>query len=242
MNRMTVAAVIAAGALALTACGGSGSDAEGEAAPQEGGAAEQSAAAEPAEEEAPAEAEAPTAEELSAAIQAAGFEIEEVPEGDAASAMLAEGTIDPPECEAFVNAAVAAQQNGVVDQVVGAKKDGQLMIVVSAASFPDSDTASGFVGDVEEQAKPCAEMTMDAQGTEITMSLDAAETEIDGADAAVSSTASGDAAGYAMEMTTVYGAKGPVVVSGLAVDLAGGQPATEDDIKPDVAAIIAELP
>lgn len=240
--RLAVVSACVGAGLVLSACGGGTDDAAGTdtAAEEQGGAEEASA------EDAPADdAAAPaTEDELLAAVEAGGFTAEASATGDLGEAAGAMGdlTVEPQECEVFMNAAVAAAQDTETIVVVGTPSDPAAGTFGGAIGYPSVDEADTAISTNTEALDTCSDITVSMQGMEISSSTTAVDATVEGADSVFASEVAMDISGQAMTTTSVQAQKGSAIITVSSTSGAGVEGASIDDMSATAADMIAALP
>lgn len=236
MRLAVVSACVGAG-LVLSACGGGTDDAAGaDTAAEEQGGAEEAAAEEAA---APA-----TEDELLAAVEAGGFTAEASATGDLGEAAGAMGdlTVEPQECEVFMNAAVAAAQDTETIIVVGTPSDPTAGSFGGAIGYPSADEAASAIETNTDALGTCSDITVSAQGMEIATSTTQVDASVDGADGVFASEVAMDISGQSMTTTSVQAQKGSAIITVTSTSGAGLEGTSIDDMSSTAADMIAALP
>jgi hypothetical protein len=226
--RMTVISACVGAGLALSACGGAGSAESGDtgedtSASQEDGAEGGEAGAEDA---GAAEAAVYTEDDLTAAVEAGGFEAKTADTAgvDELNSAMGEMNIEPAECEIFMNAAAAAVEDGEATVIVGTPNGGA------------QTTTGGAMG------YPSAELTMTMQGLEMSSSTTEVDASVDGADQVVATEIEMDVSGQTISTTSVQAQKGSAVITVSSGTGAGMEGEGIDELSAIAADMIAALP
>lgn len=237
MRSAIISACVVAG-LVLSGCGGSDDTASQETAEQ-GGTAEGSGA-----EEASGDA-AFTEEEIVAAIEAAGLtaEVTDVGSTDELAGAMGDTTVEPKECEVFMNAALAAAEDQPMTVVTGLPDaDSQLGAIAVAIGYPSADDASAALESNSASLGACSEMTVSAQGMDVTSNTAQIDASIDGAEDVFATEVSMDISGQKVTTTNVQGRKGSAIVGATGSSSAAAEGASVDEMSSLVSQILAELP
>lgn len=238
--RLAVVSACVGAGLVLSGCGG-GSD---EAAGADTAAEEQGGADEAAAEEAPAEAEPATEEDLVAAVEAGGFtaEVTDAAATDEAAGMTGDMTVEPEECEVFMNAALAAGENTETTLVIGTASEGATN-VATAIGYPSADEASSALDANAGSLDACSEITVSTQGMELSTSTTEVDAEVEGADQVVATETSMDMSGQTMTTTTVQAIRGSAIFSVTGTSMPGAEEAPGvDELSATAADMVAALP
>ena len=243
--RMTVISACVGAGLALSACGGGGS-AEGGDTGEDTAASEEAGAEESGGEDAggeEAEAAAYTEDDLIAAVQAGGFEpqtqsAEESPE---IAGSMADMEVEPAECKVFMSAAAAAVDDTDATIVIGAPSDGSTTIG-GALGYADESAAADMLSSSTGMLDTCSDMSISAEGMEMTASTSEVDASVDGADQVVATEMAMDVSGQEMTTTTIQAQKGSAIISVASSSGAGMEAASVEDMSATAAEMIAALP
>ncbi|SMY10524.1 hypothetical protein [Brevibacterium jeotgali] len=238
--RLAVASACVGAGLVLSGCGG-GSD---EAAGTDPVSEEQGDTAGASAEEAPAEAGPATEEDLVAAVEAGGFtaEVTDAAATGEAAGIMGDMTVEPEECEVFMNAALAASEDTETTLVVGTASEGDTN-VGTAIGYPSPDAASSALGANAGSLDACSEITVSTQGTEFSTSTTEVDAEVEGADQVVATESSMDVSGQTVTTTTVQAIKGSAIFSVTGTSMPGADEAPGvDELSATAADMVAALP
>lgn len=246
MRLAVVSACVGAG-LVLSACGGGGDDVAGAdtAAEEQGGAEDAGADHTSADDTSADAAAAPaTEDDLVAAVEAGGFSAQVTDTGELGEAAGAMGdmTVEPQECEVFMNAAMAAAEDTETTVVVGTPSDPAAGSFGGAIGYPSADDASGAMQTNSGALDTCSEITVSGQGMEISSSTTEVDASVDGADDVFASEVSMDLSGQSMTTTSVQAVKGSAIVTVTTTSGAGVEGASIDELSATAADMIAALP
>ncbi|WP_291795104.1 hypothetical protein [Brevibacterium sp.] len=238
-TRTALAAVVLGAGLVLSACG------SGDTAPAEDGDAQQEEgeAPAPAEEEA-AEAPAATADDLTAAVEAAGYTAQSMDMsqlGDLQGAM-GDVSVEPAECEAVMNAGLAAAQGSDLTLVAGVPADPTTEPNLVAMAYGSADEAAEAISANKESLGSCGEVTVSMQGTEVSSSTSEVSASVDGADTVLGTEATMDMNGQEMTTRNLSVQKGSALVTLTGVSAPGMDGADMDGLAEVAATVLAELP
>ena len=241
--RMTVISACVGAGLALSACGGGGS-AEGGDTGEDTAASEEAGAEESGGEDAgAAEAATYTEEDLTAAVEAGGFEpqtqsAEESPE---IAGSMADMEVEPAECKVFMSAAAAAVDDTDATIVIGAPSDGSTTIG-GALGYADESAAADMLSSSTGMLDTCSDMSISAEGMEMTASTSEVDASVDGADQVVATEMAMDVSGQEMTTTTIQAQKGSAIISVASSSGAGMEAVSVEDMSATAAEMIAALP
>jgi hypothetical protein len=244
--RMTVISACVGAGLALSACGGAGSAESGDtgedtSASQEDGAEGGEAGAEDA---GAAEAAVYTEDDLTAAVEAGGFEAKTADTAgvDELNSAMGEMNIEPAECEIFMNAAAAAVEDGEATVIVGTPNGGAQTTTGGAMGYPSADAAADMLSSSTGMLDSCGEMTMTMQGMEMPSSTTEVDASVDGADQVVATEIEMDVSGQTISTTSVQAQKGSAVITVSSGTGAGMEGEGIDELSAIAADMIAALP
>lgn len=241
MRLAVVSACVGAG-LVLSACGGGADDAaEADTAAEEQAGTEDGGADDSAAEEAAAPA---TEDDLVAAVEAGGFSAQVTDTGDLgdAAGAMSDMTVEPQECEVFMNAAMAAAEDMETTVVVGTPSDPSVGTFAGAIGYPSADDAAGAIQANSGSLGTCSEITVSGQGMEISSSTTEVDASVDGAEDVFASEISMDLSGQSMTTTSVQAVKGSAIITVTTTSGAGLEGASIDDLSATAADMIAALP
>lgn len=243
--RMAVLSACVGAGLALTGCG-SGS-AEGAGAGEDTAAADEAGTEDTVADEGGADAAADaayTAEDLTAAVEAGGFEAQEMDPADAESATTALGdmTIEPAECEVFMNASLAAADSGDMTLIVGMPGADAATTTGGAMGYASADEAASMLDSSISALGACGEMTITMQGMEMSSKTTEVDAEVEGADKVVATEVEMDVAGQPMTTTSVQVQKGSAILTASSASGAGMEGEDLDALTAIAADMIAALP
>lgn len=243
--RMTVISACVGAGLALSACGGGGS-AEGGDTGEDTAASEEAGAEESGGEDAggeEAEAAAYTEDDLIAAVQAGGFDTPEESNGTTGdlTGSMADMDVDPAECKIFIDAAATSLDEDEVTAVLGLPTDGSSTFG-GATGYEDEASASNLVSTSTDMIDTCGEMTMDAEGMEMTATTTEVDASVDGADQVVATEVTMAWSGQEITMTIIQAQKGSAVISVSSAQGMGAEAASVEDMSATAAEMIAALP
>jgi hypothetical protein len=230
--RMTVISACVGAGLALSACGGGGA-AEG------GGTGEDTTAS----EEAGAE-DSGGEDDLTAAVEAGGFEAQSADQAGAEelNSAMGELSVEPAECEVFMNAATAAIDDSDVTAVVGTPTGQESTTIGGAMGYPSADEATEMLSSSSGMIDSCGEMTITAQGMEMTSSTTAVDATVDGADQVVATEVDMDVAGQSVSTLSVQAQKGNAIITVTSGTGAGMEGDSIEDLTAIATDMIAALP
>lgn len=241
--RLTVVSACVGAGLVLSACGGGTDEAAGtDAAAEEQGGAEQGSAdeggAEPAEEAAPA-----SEEDLVAAVEAGGYTAQVADGADLdASGAMGDVTVEPAECEVFMNAALTAAEDADTTIVMGMPAESSAPSTGGAIGYPSADDALAAMDTNSDALDTCSDITVTMQDMEMSTSTTEVDADVDGADAVFATEVEMDVAGQSMTMTSIQALKGSAVLTVSGTAGAGVEGAGIDDMSTTAADMVAALP
>lgn len=242
--RMTVISACVGAGLALSACGGGGA-AEGSDTGEDTTASEEAGAEEAGSEDAgAAEAAAYTEEDLTAAVEAGGFEAQSADQAgvEELNSAMGELTVEPAECEVFMNAATAAIDDSDVTAVVGTPSGQESTTVGGAMAYPSADAATEMLSSSSGMIDSCGEMTITAQGMEMTSSTTGVDATVDGADQVVATEVDMDVAGQSVSTLSVQAQKGNAIITVTSGTGSGMEGDSIEDLSAIATDMIAALP
>lgn len=244
--RMTVISACVGAGLALSACGGAGSAESGDtgddtSASQEDGAEGGEAGA---DEAGAAEAAVYTEDDLTAAVEAGGFEAQTADTAgvDELNSAMGEMNIEPAECEIFMNAAASAVEDGEATVIIGTPNGGAQTTTGGAMGYPSADAAADMLSASSDMVEPCGEMTMSMQGMEMSSSTQQVDASVDGADQVVATEIEMDLGGQTISTTSVQALKGSAIITVSSGTGAGMDGEGIDELSAIAADMVAALP
>ncbi|WP_029090299.1 hypothetical protein [Brevibacterium album] len=237
-TRTALTGLVLGAGLILSACG---SD---DAAPAEEGAAQEEGGQEAAAQEEAAEAPAATAEDLTAAIEALGYTAQATDASQLGEMQSAMGdiSVEPAECEAVMNAGMAAAEGSDASLVVGMPADPTTEPTVVGMAYGSADEAASPLSANQESLGSCSEVTVTMQGMEVSSSTTEVSADVEGADAVFATEATMDLSGQEMTTRNLVVQKGSALVTLTGVAAPGAEGADMDSLAETAASVVAELP
>lgn len=242
--RLAVVSACVGAGLVLSGCGGGSDEAAGtDTAAEEQGGAEESAD-EAAAEEAPAEAEPATEEDLIAAVEAGGFtaEVADAEALSGAAGAMGDITVEPAECEVFMNAALTAAEEADTTVVTGLPAESSASSIGGALGYPSADDALAAMETNSDSLGTCSDITVTMQDMELATSTTEIDAEVEGADAVFATEVEMDVAGQSMTTTSIQALKGSAVLTVTGTSGAGVDGASIEDMSTTAADMVAALP
>jgi hypothetical protein len=234
--RMIPLSVCAGAALALSACsdGDTGDTGADTAAPED---------APTGTDTDTAEAAVYSADDLTAAIEAAGFEIlAHASATDDDLVGTSENTIvEADECEVYMNTGGLSGDENEAAAVIGTSADGSTT-VGGALGYADEAAAALTVSSSDAMISTCGETTISAQGIETSSDITRLDASVDGADQAISTEVRMESSDHEITTTTVQAQSGTAVIAVTSSAADGLDTASVEDLVALAADMIAALP
>lgn len=245
MRLAVVSACVGAG-LVLSACGGGADEAaEGDAATEQLSADDGAAEQDPADEGGADTAAAPaTEEDLVAAVEAGGYtaQVTDNSELSGATGAMGDMTVEPEECEVFMNAALTAAEDTDTTIVMGMPADTAAGSVGGATGYPSADAAASTLETNAESLDTCSDISVTMQDMEIATSTTEVDAEVDGADRVFATEVEMDVSGQSMTTASVQAVSGSAVITVTGSSGAGTEGPTVEEMSRTAADMIAALP
>lgn len=241
--RMTVISACVGAGLALSACGGADS-AEAGGTGEDTGTSQEEGGDEAAAEDAGGDSAVYTEDDLTAAVEAGGFEAQtpDMEGADELSSALGDMSIDPAECEVFMNAATAAVEDSDATVVIGIPSGETATTTAGAIGYASADEAADLLSSSSGMIESCSDMTISMQDMEMSSSTTQVEASVDGADQVVATEVEMDLGGQAISTTSVQAQKGSAIITVTAGAGADMESQGVDELSAIAADMIAALP
>jgi hypothetical protein len=237
--RMIPLSVCAGASLALSACSGGDTD-------ESGGTGPDTAASQDAQTGADAdtaEAAVYSADDLTAAVEAAGFDVRAhaAATDDDLVGTTEDMTVEAGECEVYMNTGGLSVDENDASSVIGTSTDDSTT-VGGALGYADEAAAALAVSSSDAMISTCGETTISSQGIETSSDITRLDASVDGADRAVGTEVRMESSGQEITTTTVQAQSGTAVVAVTSSAADGLDSASAEDLEALAADMIAALP